>query len=558
MRKIALLFMAVCAAMCFTETQSYGQSVTFGTWQDEGTGTVTGSGDSFTASPTAIATPVIEGVDNFAERNAERHRVYQTFPPMDFSMVGDEVHVTFDITFDGIPENLDTGVRVSLVDTSTNQGIYPVGWDAGGRVGTYNRTRFIDNLDGPNAEMHGGDHGGAFTDAINGSGTIAQSNAAPTITDGAVEEGLIDGNTVSFSIVMTRDAGNTFSYATNVTEKNGLVVYPEVAGSFDVVAGGGGGDTSVAGIAINSLDGIVFGLFSDDPFLANPGGSYTVSNICVSDTAKGVVLLSEDFDYPDGDLVGNGDWVGYGSDQRQPVQVESGQAVIAGEGIQDVNVPFGGATGILYYSIEFSVDDLGAPYPLDDSPDFEYFVTFYDGNGGDNLSARIDIQAPSGAGDFTVGIASDEGTADATWATDLTYDTTYRAVVSYDQVNNLAQLWIDPIVESDTSILGENRLATEGIGGDTPTAVALRQASSDGAETIRVDNLLVGTSFDAVVPTTTLLGDANCDGMVDFRDIVPFIAFLSNNEFKAEADIDGSGAVDFRDIVPFIGILSGS
>ena len=291
MRKIALLFMAVCAAMCFTETQSYGQSVTFGTWLEEGTGTVTGSGDSFTASPTAIATA--DNGDNFAVRNAERHRVYQTFPAMDFSTPGDEVHVTFDITFDGIPENLDTGVRMSLVDTSTNQGIYPVGWDAGGRIGTYNRTRFVDNLDGPNAEMHGGVHGGAFNDAINGSGTIAQSSTAPTITDGAVEEGLVDGNTVTFSIVMTGAAGNAFSYATNVTEKNGSVIYPEVAGSFDAVAGGGGGDTSVAGIAINSFDGIVFGLFSDDPFLANPGGSYTVSNICVSDTAKADCMLAD-------------------------------------------------------------------------------------------------------------------------------------------------------------------------------------------------------------------------------------------------------------------------
>lgn len=554
--------MAVCAATCFTESLTYGQGVTLGTWLNEGTGTVSGSGNSFTASPTAIATA--DDGDNFAARNAERQRVYQTFPAMDFSNVGDQVHVTFDITFDGIPENLDTGVRMSLVDTSTNQGIYPLGWDAGGRVGTYNRTRFIDNLDGPNAEMHGGVWGGAFTDAINGSGTIAQTSAAPTISNDAIEEGLIDGNTVTFSIVMTRGAGDTFSYTSSATEQNGFVVYPEISGSFDVVAGGGGGDTSVAGIAINSIDGIVFGLFSDDPFATNPGGSYTVANIFIDDEPTGVVLLSEDFDYADGELVGNATWVGYGSDQRFPVMVESGQAVVSGlTGIQDVNIPFASpsATAILYYSLEFSVDDLGMPYPLDDSPDFEYFATFYAPRpgGGDDLSARIDIQAPTGSGDFTVGIASDEGTADATWATDLDYDTVYRAVVSYDQANNLATLWIDPVVETDTSIVGEDRLATEGIAGDIITAFALRQAGSDGDETIRVDNVLVGTSFKAVVPATSvLLGDANCDGTVDFLDITPFIALLSSGEFKAEADVDGNGEVDFLDITPFIAILSAS
>ena len=287
MKRIALLLMAVCASMGFAETQAYGQTVTFGTWLEEGTGTVTGSGNSFTASPTAIATA--DDGDNFAVRNAERHRVYQTFQAMDFSTAGDEVHVSFDITFDGIPVNLDTGVRVSLVDTSTNQGIYPVGWDGGGRVGTFNRTRFIDNLDGATGDAHGG----AFNDAINGSGTIAQSSAPPTITDGAIEEGLVDGNTVSFNVVLTRNAGNSFSYASNVTEKDGLVVYEEVAGTYDPV-NPTSGDTSVANVAINSFDGIVFGLFSDDPFAGNPGGSYTVSNICVSDTDQGCAVLLGD------------------------------------------------------------------------------------------------------------------------------------------------------------------------------------------------------------------------------------------------------------------------
>ena len=55
-----------------------------------------------------------------------------------------------------------------------------------------------------------------------------------------------------------------------------------------------------------------------------------------------------------------------------------------------------------------------------------------------------------------------------------------------------------------------------------------------------------------------LLGDANCDGMVNFDDIAPFIVLLATDGFKAEADIDMSGEVDFDDISLFIGILAAS
>ena len=54
-----------------------------------------------------------------------------------------------------------------------------------------------------------------------------------------------------------------------------------------------------------------------------------------------------------------------------------------------------------------------------------------------------------------------------------------------------------------------------------------------------------------------LLGDANCDGTVNFFDIQPFIDILSGTvEFKAQADIDGNEAVNFFDIAGFIDILS--
>lgn len=60
------------------------------------------------------------------------------------------------------------------------------------------------------------------------------------------------------------------------------------------------------------------------------------------------------------------------------------------------------------------------------------------------------------------------------------------------------------------------------------------------------------------IQTSAGLGDVNNDFTVDFLDITPFIAAVSNGTLLCEADVNQDGAVDFLDIVPFIAILSGS
>ena len=64
----------------------------------------------------------------------------------------------------------------------------------------------------------------------------------------------------------------------NVTEADGDVVYPEQTATYDPV-NPTVGDTSVANIAINSFDTIVFGLFRDNALDPNVEGFYTVSNL---------------------------------------------------------------------------------------------------------------------------------------------------------------------------------------------------------------------------------------------------------------------------------------
>jgi hypothetical protein len=54
-------------------------------------------------------------------------------------------------------------------------------------------------------------------------------------------------------------------------------------------------------------------------------------------------------------------------------------------------------------------------------------------------------------------------------------------------------------------------------------------------------------------------GDTNCDGVIDFKDINPFVAVLSGgapcNFYNC--DMNGDFVIDFKDINPFVAILSG-
>jgi hypothetical protein len=213
--------------------------------------------------------------------------------------------------------------------------------------------------------------------------------------------------------------------------------------------------------------------------------------ISFSALSYGQVLASDDFTYADGSLVGNGAWANH-SGTAGDLLVASGQAVVQhGTPSEDVNLPFTPVTGKIYFGIDFSVSS-GSAIPGTDN---EYFAHFKDSGFG--FRARLDVVPPSGGGDYSVGIATSGGSADAVWATDLTFGTTYRATVMYDQDANIAQLWIDASSEGDTSILGADNTDP----GDSMESFALRQSDSDNNETVTVDNLIVAQSFGETLST---------------------------------------------------------
>lgn len=206
-------------------------------------------------------------------------------------------------------------------------------------------------------------------------------------------------------------------------------------------------------------------------------------SLFVSVVSFSQVILAENFTYADGSLVGNGAWAREGGTAGD-FKVASGQAVVQhGTPSEDVKIAFTSVTGDVYVGFDFSVDDLGAPYSGSDN---EYFTHL-------DFKARMDIVPPTGGGDFRVGISSSSSTAQATWGADLTFGTTYRAIIKFDQVTGTAQLWINPANSTDTSISGSAD------GAATVKEFELRQSDSSENETVRVDNLMIGKTFNDVL-----------------------------------------------------------
>ena len=200
--------------------------------------------------------------------------------------------------------------------------------------------------------------------------------------------------------------------------------------------------------------------------------------------AGAVVYFNEPFSYPDGSLTTvSGDWSTHSGTAGQ-IQVISESITLMDSQSEDVNRPLGATvtTGSVFGAFDFSVT-AGAPVG---GTDFEYFAHF--GNGTSDFTARMDVVAPSGGGDFSVGISA-TSTAQATWATDLSFGVTYQAVIGYNRDSGIPTLWIDPASEASTSISGfADTNDVEGF--------YFRQSNSSANETIVIDNLTVASTFN--------------------------------------------------------------
>ena len=210
------------------------------------------------------------------------------------------------------------------------------------------------------------------------------------------------------------------------------------------------------------------------------------------------ILFTEDFSYADGSLSSTAAWDTHSGTAGQ-IQVSGGVITVTDSQTEDVNRLFGSTitSGSVYAAFDFSVTSSSAG-----GTDFEYFAHF--GTGTSNFNSRMEISAANASGDYTVGVSHASST-DATWASDLTFGTTYKAVLGYDRDTGTATLWLDP------ANIGSTSIATSTTNSTDVTTFYLRESGSSINETTSIDNLFVGTAFTDVVPvpepsSTALLG----------------------------------------------------
>ncbi|TWU20345.1 hypothetical protein [Bythopirellula polymerisocia] len=239
-------------------------------------------------------------------------------------------------------------------------------------------------------------------------------------------------------------------------------------------------------------------MFLRNLFLPLVIGALTVA---LSMDASGTILVNEDFSHPDGDLVGQtptpgpgSAWGAHSGGGSSPIQVTSGAAVLqqAGGGREDASTGFAvqSATATTYSRFDFS---LPSGQTVDPDDFGLYFAHLKDS--GNAFRARVGVVTPAAGGDFILGFnasGSRLSIADGAshWPTELSFDTNYTVVTSYNAETGVAELWLDPVDQTSPHL-------TNSAGGATGTlieAFALRQ-SNDYTGSQIVDNVCVASSF---------------------------------------------------------------
>lgn len=210
--------------------------------------------------------------------------------------------------------------------------------------------------------------------------------------------------------------------------------------------------------------------------------------------------VSDDFSYPDGNLIGNGSWSAHSGAGSNQIQVVSGQAqLVHGSGSrEDAGLPLGVdlTSGTVTATFDLTVSDDTTIA----GSDFEYFAHFM-AEGSFNFRARVDVVAPTAGGDYTLGISSQSSTAEATLSSDFTYGVPIAVSISYDLDAQQASLTAG----------GETVMGSVLESGDTLNRFALRQSDSSNDETILIDNLVVtdGGGADTTPPSIATLNPAD-------------------------------------------------
>lgn len=208
--------------------------------------------------------------------------------------------------------------------------------------------------------------------------------------------------------------------------------------------------------------------------------------------APAAQLLTEPFNYPNGNLVGQGGWTAHSAGGSFPAQV-SGLAATLQQGAgsrEDLNTPFvGQGNQATTYACFIVTVTHTAPVVAGSS---DYFAHFLPTANPTFFRTRIYVVGvAAGTGDYTLGLSATSGGVTQIWPTPLAYGTSYRVVSSYNGLTGETRLWVNPTLESDFHLTDVVLAAA----GENVNAYAFRQSSGVGVAQ-RIDNLVVSNVFE--------------------------------------------------------------
>jgi hypothetical protein len=127
--------------------------------------------------------------------------------------------------------------------------------------------------------------------------------------------------------------------------------------------------------------------------------------------------------------------------------------------------------------------------------------------------------------------------------------------------------WNDPngdinsgLFINDDLVVQEGVSAVNGVGLDTIDSGSDAFCMSTFGRHILFEGILAdGTNGAFLIQLEPfVLGDVNCDGIVNLLDVQPFVALLVSGAFSFKADINQDLRVNMLDVGPFVALLSGA
>lgn len=230
-------------------------------------------------------------------------------------------------------------------------------------------------------------------------------------------------------------------------------------------------------------------------------------------SSQAISILSDDFDYPDGAIVGasGSPWLNNSGNAGTAV-VTNSELVLSTSRAEDIAAPLSGGPYATNGPIpavysKFTVRFTGLP-----TVGGSYFAHF---NGeaappsatlhrariwASTTNAYEGTVVPTGKFRLGIGNSSSASAATAQYDLDLDTNVTYTVVTRLELASGASTLWIDPVDESSPSVTAADSINPL----INATYYSFRQASGIG--TIAIDGLRVGTQFSDVAGANTAPG----------------------------------------------------